>query len=176
MSRTGRFLPFIYIGSIIATIGAGLMSSLDENSNQGMTIGYLFVAGVGIGCMIQTRVIGAQAMVTQEWIAIITATSGFAQTMGGVVGIAVTGAIITNTLSSTLEMTAPNVPASLVVNNPDGFRHLPIFENNPGLLDSVIRAFVQAIDDGFKAPIVFCGCILICAFFIDNITIRKPGR
>jgi predicted MFS family arabinose efflux permease len=57
---------------------------------------YLLIAGIGIGCIIQVRVLGIQATVKRENIAVATATSNFMMNLGGTIGIAVAGTIFTN--------------------------------------------------------------------------------
>ena len=83
ISRTGWYVPWIYLAGILATTGAALMSTLDETTPRVAQIFYLLIAGMGIGSAIQVRVIGIQASVDLPKIAIATAMSNFAQTMGG---------------------------------------------------------------------------------------------
>ncbi|KAI9596434.1 major facilitator superfamily domain-containing protein [Syncephalis fuscata] len=94
---------FMPIGMAIAMVGFGLITLFDVNSTRALEIGSMFVLGLGFGGAIQTPILAAQASVTPENIAIATALMAFFQIIGGVVGLAIEGAIFNNKLASLLE-------------------------------------------------------------------------
>jgi hypothetical protein len=49
----GYYLPFIIVGTVMTSIGTGLISTLVSTSNTGKWIGYQVFAGVGRGLTIQ---------------------------------------------------------------------------------------------------------------------------
>ncbi|KAJ3284918.1 hypothetical protein HK104_009714, partial [Borealophlyctis nickersoniae] len=69
---TGYYMPFIPLGGLMISLGSGLMATLDEDSNLGSQIGFLLIAGVGIGLAIQTVLMGAQASVGEELLAVVS--------------------------------------------------------------------------------------------------------
>lgn len=47
ISKTGHYWPVLLLGGILATIGAGLVYSLDIGSSSGEWIGYQVFVGIG---------------------------------------------------------------------------------------------------------------------------------
>ena len=52
----GYFTPFLVIGSALATVGCGLIYTLNENSSSGLWIGYQALTGIALGMCFQTPV------------------------------------------------------------------------------------------------------------------------
>ncbi|RUO95427.1 hypothetical protein BC936DRAFT_144055, partial [Jimgerdemannia flammicorona] len=82
ISRFGIIRPFMIAGSVINVVAMGLISTLDHNSNSGMRISYLLMAGVGLGGCLQTRVIALQSAVDMSKISVATTLLSFVQTLG----------------------------------------------------------------------------------------------
>ena len=74
-SLTGIYMPFLTIGGAVLTLGSGMMATLDEQSSRGMQVGYLLLAGVGVGLCIQTVLMAAQASVPEEHLAVVTSNT-----------------------------------------------------------------------------------------------------
>nr|KAJ3418204.1 hypothetical protein HK105_000201 [Polyrhizophydium stewartii] len=156
---TGYIVPFFYIGSALLTVGAGLLSTLTQDSTRGQQIGYMIIAGCGIGFMLQTRILSIQASVTQANIASATASSNFFQTLGGVLGIAIVGTAFNNVLASEL---GPEL--SLVVSrNPTGVGLLPQAD-----CVKAIAGFTKAFSISYKAIIPMGALILFFALFVKQ--------
>jgi len=93
-SLTGRAWHFIPLGGIVAATGAGLMSTLGLESAEGEKIGYLALAGLGIGCLVQMNMLVAQGSTTEDKVAGVTSNVAFFQNLGAVFGIAILGALV----------------------------------------------------------------------------------
>jgi hydrogenase/urease accessory protein HupE len=63
ISTYGHFVPFLIIGAAGATVGAGLLFTLNQTSNSSQWIGYQALAGLGVGLALQVPVISAQGTV-----------------------------------------------------------------------------------------------------------------
>ncbi|KAJ3240564.1 hypothetical protein HDU81_003448 [Chytriomyces hyalinus] len=100
ISKTGTYRHFLFIGPVIMSVGIVLMSFLDGQSSLVQQIFYLGIFGFGVGTMIQTRILGIQAAVPVEMIAVATAVAQTANTLGSAVGIAITGTIFNNVIVS----------------------------------------------------------------------------
>jgi hypothetical protein len=53
VGRVGYYLPFIITGTILTSIGTGLISTLISTSSTGKWVGYQIIAGVGRGLAFQ---------------------------------------------------------------------------------------------------------------------------
>jgi hypothetical protein len=69
ISVFGHYVPWILVGSILATVGSGLLFTLNVGTPSSHWIGYQILAGLGIGCGFQVPIIVAQASVDADDIA-----------------------------------------------------------------------------------------------------------
>jgi len=103
VQRTGHFWYFNPGAFAFATISLGLFGKyLAVGANIYVLSVIEFILGIGLGLCVQTLVIVVQAAVPRNLMAGVTATNTFIRMMGGAVGVAVFGAILTNELSNQL--------------------------------------------------------------------------
>jgi lipoprotein signal peptidase len=185
VSRTGKYVPFLYAGSIITTIGIVLVSLLSPSSYRVQQIFYLFILGVGIGNMIQMRLIGLQASVDVSQIAVATAVSQFCQTLGGALGVAFTGTIFNNVLSSTVAgkpefMAAYNTVAATHpgIKPTDVLLLRKIFVTS-SVFDAALQDLVQAFSTSFQLAyrwiLPFSIMMLVMSLLVKPMVMRAPG-
>lgn len=72
VSSTGYYQPLLLGGGVVATIGAGLLYTLDVNTSTGKWIGYQIVAGAGWGTAFQIPMIAVQGSVAPQDLASAT--------------------------------------------------------------------------------------------------------
>ncbi|KAL1914279.1 uncharacterized protein VTP21DRAFT_9060 [Calcarisporiella thermophila] len=102
VSKTGSYRPFILLGSIISTLGSGLLILLDQHSSPGMSAGFLVICGIGAGFSFQTSIIAAQATLVPQDMSSGTTLIAFFRTIGGVIGVAIFSAIQLNIIQESL--------------------------------------------------------------------------
>ncbi|KAJ3190823.1 hypothetical protein HK101_008335 [Irineochytrium annulatum] len=180
VSRTGYYVPFIYVGGVLLCVGLGLISILSPTSARVEQVFFLLIAGLGAGCIIQIRVLGLQASVDGPMIAIATAVSQFSQSLGGSVGVAITGTVYQNILASNIKA-KPELSALLASQGVDPAQvNLPILrtmiEGNALLLGQLVDAFAGAFQIAYRASLPFPIVILVAALFLRNYMVKaKPG-
>lgn len=73
ITNTGIATPYLPVGSMIVTIAAGLLYTLDIGTSTGKWVGYQILAGFGYGIAFQVPVVAAQAFAAPSDIAPTTA-------------------------------------------------------------------------------------------------------
>lgn len=71
----GVYVPFLFAGGAITTVGAGLIYTLDIDSPSSHWIGYQALAGIGIGLSIQVPIIANQSFVKVSELSSVTAVT-----------------------------------------------------------------------------------------------------
>ena len=75
--KTGLFVPPIWFGLFMMTLGYGLFVDFDAHSSWAKLIIFQLIAGLGIGPLFQAPIIALQAHINPRDIATATATLGF---------------------------------------------------------------------------------------------------
>ncbi|KAJ3174866.1 hypothetical protein HDU87_006658 [Geranomyces variabilis] len=154
ISKTNVILVFPFIGAVLSTIGLGLMSTMDADSARWKFMLYLIIAGLGSGCVVQTAIVGIQASVEADMLAVATSAIAFIQMLGGVFGIALSGTVYSTVLQHCLASNAPSVEPSQAQSS--SFRKLP-----EGLQGPLENCFTQAIQKTFLLLVPFAGVMFI---------------
>ncbi|OQE46650.1 hypothetical protein PENCOP_c001G03572 [Penicillium coprophilum] len=115
ITKTGHTAPLMVVGGVIATIGSGLLYSLDVDTSTGKWIGYQIVGGVGWGLAYQVPINAVHGAVVPSDIASVTGIIVFFQTVGGAVFLAAAQAAFVNQIIIKLAATAPSINSALVV-------------------------------------------------------------
>jgi hypothetical protein len=77
----GYYTPFIIAGSVIMTIGCGLMELNTVDQADWRAYGFAIVAGAGIGLSFQNSVMAVQAVLPLSTVAIGNAIVMFSRTL-----------------------------------------------------------------------------------------------
>lgn len=72
--KFGYFKPNLVLGSCLATVGCGLIYTLELNSSAGRWIGYQILVGAGVGFGWQPALVASQASVKSSDMAVVTST------------------------------------------------------------------------------------------------------
>ncbi|KZT52965.1 major facilitator superfamily transporter [Calocera cornea HHB12733] len=164
ISYFGHYVPLMVFGACLATIGAGLLYTLDIGTSSSKWIGYQVVAGVGIGIAVQIPISAAQARVPMSDLAPVTATVLFFQTIGGAFFISAGQSIFTNRLLNTLAKTAPSVDPALVIATGATDLH-QVFPAD--VLPGILRAYMDGLKDTYALAIAALGIASVVSIFVE---------
>jgi MFS family permease len=110
LSRTGKYKVLALVGFVIAAAGMFLLSRMTPGTTNGELVRNMIITGLGIGVMMSLFTIVVQNAFPFRMLGEVTATLSFFRSMGGAVGLAVLGSIMSNAFASNL---AANIPAPL---------------------------------------------------------------
>jgi EmrB/QacA subfamily drug resistance transporter len=102
ISKTGRYRVFPIAGTALITVGLLLLSRVGIGTSLIVAALYLFVLGVGLGCVMQVLVLIAQNAVPYSELGVVTSGATFFRSIGGSFGAAIFGAIFSNVLVGNL--------------------------------------------------------------------------
>lgn len=103
MSRVFLYMPCVVLGFFLWTLTNGLTCMFDRHTGIGTLIPILAIEGYGLGLTLQPTLVGLLANSRTDDRAVCTGLRNFVRTVGGAFGLIVSGAILSNTLSSRLE-------------------------------------------------------------------------
>ncbi|KAL2831869.1 major facilitator superfamily domain-containing protein [Aspergillus pseudoustus] len=146
----GHYMPFMMIAPILASIGAGLLTTLTPSSSQASYLGYQALYGIGCGLGMTQPILAVQARVESPADApSATVIVIFMQTLGGALFVSVAQNLFHNRLL-TLLRGLPGVDVGRVVAaGAAGFRDVV----EPEMLGVVLDRYSSAITYSFYAAL-----------------------
>ncbi|KAL6711839.1 hypothetical protein ACN47E_002882 [Coniothyrium glycines] len=96
IKKTGQYLPLIWGGMFLMTLGFGLFIDFDVNSPWVKIIIFQIIAGIGVGPNFQAPLIALQSLVPKRDIATATATFGFTRNLGSAISVVVGSVVFNN--------------------------------------------------------------------------------
>lgn len=167
LSRLNRYGELLWTGFGIWTLGAGLLILVDRTTSAGKIAGFCILIGIGVGFTFQPTIVALQAHCTKAQRAVVISNRNLLRSLGGAVGLAVSSALMGNTLRGGLPPDLQYVAQSTFA-TPDlaGF----------SVADRLV--IEEAYAGASRAVFIFCTPVigvafLACAFVKDNGLQRK---
>ena len=163
MSKFNRYIEVIYWGFGIWSVGQGLMIMCDENTHLGLVAFFLILTGSGTGCIFQPTLVALQAHCPKEQRAVVTSNRNTLRSLGASVSLAVSGALLANTLKRSL-------PEELQYLASNSFAAPDLHQFNTGQRQQIRQAYAAA------SRTVFIWCfVLIAVSLALTVIIRDSG-
>ena len=184
ITRTGRYKIFPVVGLLIAAVGLTLMSRLSVDTSLWLAGVFMFITGAGIGMVMQVLVLATQNAVPHADLGVATSGATFFRSLGGAMGVAVFGALLTHRLRDTIpaQLRAAGVTADQM---PPGSATQGSPEQIAALPDPIHRAvtggFAEALQTTFLAAVPFALLGFAILLFLRETPLRQtrghtPGQ
>ena len=164
MSKTGRYKIYPIISAVLVGGAMVMLSTLSMTTPYWQLAIYMFVMGAGLGLSMQITVTAAQNSVPRQHMGTATSTMTFFRSMGGAIGTAVYGAVLTVRLKDHLGDIVPNATQSMV----DGLaKAANSVQALHGLKEPMkgwaLHGLVDAMGDVFLVSLPFLAIALVLA-------------
>ncbi|MDP4500374.1 MDR family MFS transporter [Nonomuraea turcica] len=176
VTQTGKWKIFPVAGLLIVAVGLFLLSRLHVNSSEWL-IGFdVAVLGVGLGLSMQMLILAAQNGAEPRDMASTTSGVSFFRSLGGAVGVAAFGAILTNRLkdemAEMLKAAGISLPggSDVKLGSPSAIQQLP----GP-IKNIVLESFTRGLETVFMVgvPIALLG--FVATIFLKELPLRGPA-
>jgi EmrB/QacA subfamily drug resistance transporter len=172
VSATGRYKPMQIAGLAMAVLAFAVLSwGTVEGYGIAVIEPALIALGYGLGMVMPNMTIAVQNAVHRDDLGVATATLAFFRSLGGVLGVAGSGALLATRLKDRL--TEGGLPAgvdakALLQGGIQQIQALP-----PAAHDAVIAIYRQAIALSFMAGTVTAVIAFVALLFIPELTLRS---
>jgi MFS family permease len=143
ISRFGRYKLFPILGTATMTFGLAMLSLLSVESNVWLTALDALWLGLGMGMVMQVLIVAVQNSVDYEHLGVATSGTMLFRSLGGALGVAAFGAILSNGLHARLAGPGMDFLTSVV---PAAVQGLP-----PSLHEEYVGAVMAALRPVFLA-------------------------
>ncbi|SJN35341.1 putative transporter [Microbacterium esteraromaticum] len=103
VTRTGRWKPIMIVGGILMIAGLAGLGMVDHSTGYVWVAVSMALTGAGVGTFIQNIVLAVQNTVDVADIGSASATIAFFRSLGGAVGVAALGAILTSQVATEIK-------------------------------------------------------------------------
>ncbi len=196
ITRTGRYKPFGTLGLLLAVVGMVLLSTMGRDADFLKAVVFTAVVGTGIGATMPAFTIAVQNSVAYPQLGVATSVAQFSRAIGGALGTAVMGAILTNrfsaALASELALRFHGVvlppPLLQVLGNPQNLLGSPSSIEPltqvaaqlgpsaqamvPSLMEAMRAALAQAIQAAFVAGAVISAGGLVLSLLVPELPLK----
>lgn len=166
ISKYGRYKIFPIIGMGCVTIALALLGMLTATTASWQLSVYLFLIGVGMGQVMQVIQMAVQNAIPAREMGVGTAAVGFFRSLGGAIGSAVFGAI----LSSRLAANMPHGVNTHGMPNASAIHQLP-----PDVQHTVFNAFTKSTNTVFLVAAVITSFGFLLTFFLKELRLRSAN-
>ncbi|KAJ1666502.1 hypothetical protein IW140_004165 [Coemansia sp. RSA 1813] len=173
MSKKTSYRTFLRIGPGIMAVGAMLIALLSGKVPRGALSALLVIPGAGMGNVIVSNVIAAQAAVEPQFVVLVTPLCEFFLSIGGVIGVAIFGAVYRTKLSKLLIESALGEPAwaQAIINEARKDVSVVYTSDIPDTLrEKIAHAYASSISLGFWTLFPF----VVLAFAISMLLRKDP--
>ena len=165
----GYYVPLMWLGTAILTIGSGLIQTLQVGSTEAQWFGYQVLTGIGFGMAFQIPYTAAQVVLSAEDLPMGTALIVFFQALGGALAISIGQNVLSNALLQQL-IQLPQVDAASVI--ADGATDIAT-SVPPALQGSVKAAYSFALSRTYILPVAGGGAAFLASLGMENRTVKK---
>lgn len=161
-SVVGYQPPFVFVATVLASTGAGMLYTLYPGIAASKWIGYQILFGSGTGMGIQQSIVGVQAAVDHADVAFSTAAIMLANTLSGAIFIAASQSVFLGEIAKQAAL-IPGASQDDFLQSFQSFRSTA----TPEELQAVIVAFNDGIRKTFLIALVLC-CITVISWPLIN--------
>ena len=168
ISRRKRYGEVIWLGFFLWTIGAGLTCMFGADTPIYTIAPVLGVTGVGIGMVFQPVLIAMQAHCLKSQRAVVISNRNFIRSLGGAVGLAISAAVLQNSLYKAMPEEFRNTMSSF--ETPD-FKKLGETEAR-----MIVIAYATASRTVFYMNVPLIGVCFIACLLIKDRGLQRPDE
>ncbi len=198
ISRTGHYKVFGIVGIAIMTAGMYLLSRMNATTQNVEVVRNMVVMGLGLGATMPVFTLAVQNAVPYRIMGAATSSLQFFRSIGGTLGVAVTGSILSHEFQSSFKSEMPSqlrqaIPPDRLsaLKNPqalldpqaqDKLQHLfgQLGPQGEALLHQFLHlvrtSLASAISDVFFLATIAVGVALVTSLFLREVPLRKSNQ
>jgi EmrB/QacA subfamily drug resistance transporter len=193
MSRRGRYKSIAVFGVSMTTVALFLLSQMDVSTQYITVLRNMMIMGVGLGATMPVFSLAVQNAVDPSQVGVGTSSVQFVRSMGGSIGAAVFGSILSNSFSPAFHQALPSniaavVPPELLARfdnpqmllNPNAMSQMP----QSGPMASMMAPLLQAVKEALASSlqhVFFIACCLtgfavLSTLLLKDVPLRTTNR
>ncbi|KAK8057326.1 hypothetical protein PG996_011263 [Apiospora saccharicola] len=175
VSWLGYYTPFMILGTVLMSVGAGLLTTITPDTSKVLLILFPVLFGAGIGVGFQQPIIGCQAALPKEDIPVGTSIIVFGQTIGAAVVLSAGDSVfqtrLTANIKEYLDISLEN-SAQILQSGPNSMINTLAPEQLPILIAAVNKTMNQV----FYVALVMAALSVFGALGMEWRSVKNPSK
>ncbi|KAJ2778431.1 hypothetical protein H4R18_004591 [Coemansia javaensis] len=169
------YRPVTWVGTVVMTLGAGLLCLFDGNIGKAAQVPILVVLGSGIGCCTMGLLLTVQVSVRPTDLAVATALATFSQMMGGIMGLAFGSVVSESTTKRHLTALMDAVPkyAADILRAQNDANEIWAMDVPHSVQQSIIGAYARGLQYNFVLITCLGTVAVVLAAFLQGVSQHK---
>ncbi|KAJ5619235.1 hypothetical protein N7510_003219 [Penicillium lagena] len=172
-SYIGYYNPVLMLGSVLMTVGSGLITTLRPDTGAGKWISYQIIYGIGIGLAFQPPYIAVQTVLPDSMVPMALVMLSFTQQFGGIVILSIAQNVFRNRLAYNLATQIPEFDSNKVLDS--GALGL-INAVSAKFRDQVLISYNRALVDVFYIALGLTCLVVLSTLGIEWKSVKKGKR
>lgn len=169
VTRTGYYVPWMFLATIFMSAGSGLMTTFDVHTGHAKWIGYQVLFGIGIGTGMQQPNLAAQTVLARKDVPIGISLMFFSQSLGGAVFVCIGQSLFTNHLASTLPSISNIDPGELLAAGATELVNVVPADK----LSEILNVYNGALVRAFTVAVAVSSLMVLPALGMDWRSVKK---
>lgn len=177
VTLVGYYTPFLILGSVLMSVGAGLMYTLKPDASVGAWIGYQILVGIGVGVSLEQCNIAIQTVLPEEQVPAGISLGILVRSLGGTIAIAICQNVFQKKLQENLSEILPGLDISII----SGSGATTLVENVQKVLGEervaeVLALYNDAVVQTYLVGLVLAALTAPCCLLIEWKSVKKEKR
>jgi EmrB/QacA subfamily drug resistance transporter len=169
VERTG-YRPWIISGPIISFIAMALMSTLGLGDSVWLLVAYVFLLGIGLGCVMSVLMVAVQNSAKPDEMGMTTSGVNLFRAIGSTVATAVFASLINLRISSGLQSSLSAEVYNILPHNTNVLAYITVMPEYSG---QILTAFADSVDFAFLVGGAILLLIIFVAPFIKGYSVNQ---
>jgi hypothetical protein len=169
VTRTGYYVPWMFMSTILASVGSGLITTFIPETRHSEWIGYQVLFGLGLGVGMQQPNLAAQTVLKRKDVPIGISLMFFSQALGGAIFVCVGTSLFTNHLASALPSLSGIDAAAILATGATELTKLVTADE----LAKVTAVYNEALVRAFTVVVAGSSLMVLPAFGMQWRSIKK---
>jgi EmrB/QacA subfamily drug resistance transporter len=166
VQRTG-YRPWVITGPIISCASMAMMSTLGLGDSVWLFVAYIFLLGVGLGCVMAVIMVAVQNSARTDEMGMTTSGVNLFRAIGSTVATAVFASLINLHIDDALKGSLATEVYNAVPHNTDILAYLTVM---PQYSSQILTAFADSVDFAFLiGGVILLMMVLVAPFLKGNI-------
>ncbi len=171
LRRTG-YKIWLVIGPPICALGMYLLSTLHSGSTAAEAVAFLIVTGAGLGALMSNYIVAAQNVMPKKDMGVATGSMSLFRSIGGTVGIAVMGGIVSSRMVSKLSGSFTPEQLDRLPAGANSLGQLLLVPADPPLPDHILEIVRLALSDSITYAF-FMGAVIVLSVLAVSVMIKS---